>query len=273
MGKIGRPLGAVTRAAIAVLAIPLSLSSISLLAQAPARLSDNEVKALIAQVDEGRDKFEGNLDGGFKGSTVQGANGPTRVSRALQDYQDSSQKLKNGFTADYAAGPEVATLLKQSNAIDEFIRRAPGTMKGRSEWDRQVGNLKQLAAAYGTSFPLPDGAGARRLNDKEVAATAGLVAAAAGRFKSDLDKAAGLAKPDKDGAKKDADLVSQQAKAVKSRIDGGKPATSEMQELVVRAGRLQAFLAAHPIPAAANWQSLQASLAKLQQAFGLPPAS
>ena len=246
------------------------ISSMSLLAQArPDRLSDRDVKALIAQVDDGRDKFEGNLDGDFKGSTVQGANGATKVARALQDYQDSTQKLKSGFTAEYAAGPEVATVLRQSTAIDAFMRQSPGTMKGRSEWDRQTANLKQLAAAYGTGFPLPDGATARRINDTEVAATAGSLATVAGRFKSDLDKAAGLAKPDKDAAKKHADLVSEQAKALRSRLTDGKPATSEMQELVARVARLQDFVSAHPIPATTNWRAMQASLGKLQQAFGL----
>jgi hypothetical protein len=48
------------------------------------------VKPLIDQVDEGRDKFEGNLDGKFKGSTVRGANGETKVAGALQDYQDNT---------------------------------------------------------------------------------------------------------------------------------------------------------------------------------------
>ena len=66
-------------------------------------------------------------------------------------------------------------------------------MKGRSEWDRQVTNLKRLAEAYGTTFPLPDGATVRRMNDKETAAAAEAVATAAERFKDDLDKASTLA--------------------------------------------------------------------------------
>ena len=48
----------------------------------------------------GRDKFEGNLDGQFKASTVRGPSGvETKVAGALQDYQDNTQKLKDRFTA------------------------------------------------------------------------------------------------------------------------------------------------------------------------------
>ena len=135
---------------------------------APERLSDKDVKTLIEQVDEGRDKFEGNLDGQFKGSTLRRPSGETKVEDALQDYQDNTKKLRDRFTSDYSASSEVALVLKQSTAINTFMLGSAPAMKGRSEWDRQVTNLKRLAASYGTTFPLPDGATPRRANDKEV---------------------------------------------------------------------------------------------------------
>ena len=260
------------RAQTIFLASTISLWSIPALAQAqPERLSDKAVKTLIEQVDEGRDKFEGNLDGEFKASTVQGASGETKVSGALQDYQDNSQKLKDRFTPDYSASAEVATVLKQSTAIDVFMQGSPSAMKGRTEWDSQTTNLKHLAEAYGTTFPFPDGATVRRMNDKETAATANVIVTSAGRFKSDLDKASTLAKPDKDAAKKDTDVLIDQANAVKSRTSDGKPATGELRQLVEQVAKLQAFVDAHMIPTLTNWQAVQASLAKLQQAFGVTP--
>jgi hypothetical protein len=253
------------------LATALALWSMQALAQAPpARLSDKDVKTLIDQVDEGRDKFEGNLDGSFKGSTLRGPNGETKVAGALQDYQDNTKKLQNRFTADYSASAEVTTVLKQSTAIDRFMQGAPSSMKGRSEWDRQASNLKQLAEAYGTTFPLPDGATVRRMNDKETAAVAASLATAAGGFKNDLGKVSTLPKPDRDAAKKDTEVLIKQANAVKSRTSDGKPATGEVQQLVEQVAKLQTFVDAHQIPTAmTNWQTVQASLGKLQQAFGL----
>ncbi len=85
-----------TRSPTILLASTLALWSMPALAQAPLeRLSDKDIKTLIDQVDEGRDKFEGNLDGEFKSSTVRGPGGETKVSGALQDYQDNTQKLKD----------------------------------------------------------------------------------------------------------------------------------------------------------------------------------
>jgi hypothetical protein len=248
----------------------LFLCSIPTLAQVPReRLTDKDIKTLIDQVDEGRDKFEGNLDGGFKGSTVRGPNGEVKVSAALQDYQDNTKKLKDRFTSDYAASSEVATILRQSTAIDRYLQGAPNDMKGRSEWDRQSANIKRLAEAYGTTFPFPDGAAARRMNDKETAAAAVAIAAAADRFKDDLDKDKTFSKPEKDAAKKDVDLLVKRAEAVKSRTSDGKPATAEMRQLVEQVAKLQTLVGAHPMPTMTNWQSIQTSFGKLQQAFGL----
>src|SRR6185436_20816676 len=111
------------------------LAAVGGAAQTGERPSDKEVKAIIDEVDNGRDKFEGNLDGDFKGSTLRGPKGETKVAGALQDYQDSTQKLKDRFTSDYSASAEVATVLKQSTSIDTFMEGSASAMKGRREWD------------------------------------------------------------------------------------------------------------------------------------------
>jgi hypothetical protein len=252
-----------------LLAVAISLWSMPALAQArPERLPDKDVKALIDQVDEGRDKFEGNLDGDFKGSTVAGANGPTKVSVALQDYQDNTKKLKDRFASEYAASAEVATVLKQSNSIDRFMQGTGSTMKGRSEWDRQVGNLKRLAAVYGATFPLPEGVTARRINDKEAAGYAEAIANAADRFENDVDKLKALPEPERDAAKKDVEMVEKNANDVKSRINGEQPATTELRLLIDQVAKVQTFAGKNSL-STANWQAVQASLGKLKQAFGL----
>jgi hypothetical protein len=133
----------------------------------------------------------------------------SRRPSALQDYQDNTQKLKDRFTADYAASAEVATVLNQSTAIDTFMQGSPSAMKGRSEWDRQTVNLKHLADAYDTTSPLPAGATVRRMNDKETAGVATAIATAANGFKSDLDKTKTLPKAEKDAAKNDVDILVQ----------------------------------------------------------------
>jgi hypothetical protein len=258
-------------APVLLLAGALAFWSMPALAQAPPqRLSDKDVKNLIDQVDEGRDKFEGNLDNQFKHSTIRGPNGETNVSDVLQDYQDNTKKLQGRFADNYSAGAEVATVLKQAAGIHKYMQSTSSEMKGRSEWDREASSLNQLAEAYGATFPMAEGATVRRMNDKETADAAAAIASAADRFKDNLDKASTVSKDEKNAAKKDVELLIKQAEAVKDRTSDGKPATAELRQLVEQVAKVQTFVGAHQIPTAmADWQTVQTSLVKLQQAFGL----
>ena len=95
------------------------------------RLSDKDVKTLIDQVDEGRDKFEGNLDGQFKGSTVRGPSGETKVAGALQDYQDNTQKLKDRFTPDYSASAE--SPLEDGHYVSKLVPASPNSRRRKPQ--------------------------------------------------------------------------------------------------------------------------------------------
>jgi len=255
-----------------LLAGALALCPLPLLAHTSQdRLPDKDVKAIIEQVDDARDKFEGNLASTFKTAQLRGPSGETRVEAFLQDYQDNVKKLKDRFTATYSASAEVATVLKQATSLHEFMLSSPTGTKGRSEWDREASSLKTLAEAYATTFPLPDGATARRMNDSETAEAASDLSSAADRFKRDLDKDATLAKVDKDAVKKDVDAVIKLANAVKSRTSDGKPATAEARQLMDQMGKLQTFVSMHVTQGAmTSWQSMQGAVGRLQQAFGLP---
>jgi hypothetical protein len=242
-------------------------------AQMGARLSDNEVKAIIDEVDTGRDKFEGNLDGGFKGSTLRGPRGETQVSGALQDYQDSTKKLQQRFTSDYSASAEVATVLKQSMQIDAFMKSPSSPTKGRNEWDRHAATLKRLAEAYSTTFPLPDGDTVRRMNDKEAADAAGAVVAQAEQVKRAADADKTLAKPDKQVLKTEVDAVIKQAKTLQSGLKDGKPATGDWRTLKEGVAALTAEGRQLPPSVLAAIGGLRAPLSKLDQAFGVAPVT
>ena len=254
-----------------VIAGALILAASGAVAQTPERLSDKEVKAIILEVDTGRDKFEGNLDGDFKGATLRGPNGETKVAVALQDYQDSTKNLQHRFAPDYAANAEAAAVLKNSTKIDQFMKGPSSPTKGRNEWDRQVANLKRLAEVYGTTFPLPDGAAVRRMNDKEAADAAAAVVAQAEQVKRAVDADKTLAKPDKQALKSEVEAVVKQAKSLESRLEDGKPATADGRALKEKVAALTAAGRQLPPAVLTAIGGLHAPMAKLDQAFGVAP--
>ncbi|HUL72285.1 MAG TPA: hypothetical protein VLT86_04245 [Vicinamibacterales bacterium] len=257
------------RGAVLVLSAVFALWPFAITAQQGAdRLSDKEVKALIEQVEDHRSEFHDNLDNDVKRSKLRGPNGETDVSAFLDDYKDNVNKLKDRFKGEYSASAELATVLRQATTIDRFMRGNPGISKGRSEWVREAASLKALAAAYATTFPTPDDAPVRRINDKETAASAQAVADAVGRIKDALGKVATLAKPDRQAAEKDAEALKKTAETLRSRTSDGKPASAEFRQLVGQIANMQKFLDAHPVPEAmSSWTTVQTELTKLRQAF------
>jgi len=135
------------------------------------RLADRDVKALVARIEQGRDRFDDALDGKLKRSIVRGPGGEVNVEDFLNDFQKNIDRVEERLKPDYAASAEVATLLQQASTVHRFFRQQPPRTKGESEWNRLETDFKALAGAYATDFPLTENSTVRRIGDGELAAS------------------------------------------------------------------------------------------------------
>jgi hypothetical protein len=257
------------RAAIVTLVSALSCAG-TVSAQTD-RMTDKDVKALLEAVDNGRDRFEDQLDGKLKGSIVRGPAGEVNVGRFLDDLQENTGNLKDRYTEKYAASAEAATVLRQGSTIQRFMKQQPPGFEGASEWEHLASTLTRLAAAYGTTFPTAQDAAIRRINDTEAAVAAEEIAKQADQFKSAVNKEKTLAKPAKEALKADADVVKNTAKTLKSRLSDSKPSTSEARDLFGALGRLEEAAKGQALSPAtlSSMGAMRAPLTTLNQAFGV----
>jgi hypothetical protein len=246
--------------------------------QTAERPTDRDITQLIERVHQNRDRFEDQLDGKLKRNVLRGPTGEVDVERFLDDLQDNVNRLKDRFADDYAASAECTAVLQQGSQIHRFMLRQPPDLKGASEWNRLAASLSELAIAYGTAFPLPDGATGRRMNDREVKQAAEEVAEAADAFKSDV--AASLKAKQVDEATLRAALAEVEslktaARKLASRLDGGQPASGEARALIAQAAAVQSASGRWLSAAAARtaWMPVRRGLEKVAQGFGqtLPP--
>jgi len=260
------------RCYVSAIALVLTSTGVSL-AQTGERLSDDQVKSIIEEVNNTRDRFEDQLDGKIKSSTLRDARREVSVEDYLNDLQDNVTKLKDRFKKDYSASAEATTVLRQGTSINTFIKTLPGEVKGGSEWDALALQLGKLAAAYGTMFPLPEGAAVRRINDGEAADTGELLAKKADEVKDAISKEPTLAQPDKDSLVADLNQLKEQAETVKSRASDSKPATAEARQVVAIANKLQSFASGHQLSPSTTQAltGVQEPLAVLKQAYGIHP--
>jgi hypothetical protein len=181
--------------------------------------------------------------------------------------------MKDRFTAEYAASTEVTTVLRQGSDIQRFMATQPTDLDGASEWTRLASSLGDLATVYGTTFPLPEGRQARRMNDREVKKAAEEVADSADRFKRELDsslkKDKSVSQTTREAAVDEANELKEDAKKLASVVGDGRPSSGEAKALLDRASRIRG---ASPAPKVspttqAAWSAVEANLDKVAQAF------
>ena len=240
------------------------------------RPSDKDVKALLERINQERDRFEDQLDGNLKRSILRGPNGELSVERYLDDLQDNVGKMKDRFSADYAASAEVTTVLGQASNIHRYMSKQPPNFDGASEWTRLAESLGQLAATYGTTMPMPEGYQARRMNDKEVRKVIDGVGASADTFGKALDATLKadktVDKATRETAVKAAGSIKEDAKRLSSALGDGRPASGEAKALLDRAAAVRGASSSRMLSPAAQtaWGSVESGLDTVALVFGLP---
>ena len=255
-------------------AVCLAISSVS--AFAADRLTDRDVKALVARIEDGRDKFDNALDNELKNKVLRDATGEVDVKRFLNNFQESIDRLEESLKPGYAGSTEAGTLLRQGSALERYFRAQPGGTKGESEWNRLASDLKLLAAVYGSEFPVGENATFRRIGDKELAESVKGLGNSAQQLKkaldSDLKKDPSVDSASRGAIVKEADDLAKDAKALRERVNDGKPSSAEADQVMSRAARLQTFIQGHQVPGSASvWSGAKPQLEAVAAAYHIQP--
>jgi len=238
-----------------------------------ARLSDKNISSLVEKIGNQRDKFERALDSDFKRSVLRGPGGEIQVRGYLDDLADAVERIEDRFDGNYAASTEVQDLLERADIMNGYIRSNP-SLEGANEWDVFGSSLQQLAAAYGTTFPLPDGAMVRRIGDGELET----VAAAVNKLAKDLQRSVRSQTRGKDELKatgqdleKELSTLADTGKTLSSRIRSGKPASAEARQLMDSVGKVESLIRVPGMPGelATAWETVEPSIEKIAQAYDL----
>ncbi len=248
-----------------------ALFSISAFAQT-ARPSDKQVQSLIEQIQKTEADFDRALDKNLKSAIVRGPGGEVTVSVFLGDFKTDIERMKERYAPKYAASAELVQVMRRAEGLDKYIDSQPASLKGRSEWDTFTASLNELAAAYGTTFPMKADSPPRRMNDLEIQQATEAAVTSAQALRKHLPTIYG--KEDKDGIKAaqgDIDAMTKAAKGLKARVDDSKPASGEAVVFAEAVAKVQTAIGERTLTADAKTAAdgIKASLNKVEQAFGM----
>lgn len=258
---------------LAVLLVACFSSTPSAAQEPAARMSDKAIERLVDDIDDQRKKFARALDSSFKKSVLRGPGGEIEVEGYLDDLKEDISRFSDRFDGKYSASAEVKDLLTRADVMNDFIHANP-SVKGANEWDVLGSSLQQLAAAYGTTFPLPDDPVIRRIGDGELEDAASATSKFAGHFRGTVRKETRRLDELEDPSSKLEDEISSLedvSKTLASRIRRDKPASAEARQLLETVGKIEALLATPGMPSTLKtaWASTGKDIEKIAQAFSL----
>lgn len=137
---------------INVLMLLASFSVVARAQDAPYRLSDKEVKKLMAQLKKDTGKFRKSLDSSLDRSRLNGTNREDDINAFLKNYEDATERLYSRFKDDKSVGADVEAVLDGAAELDRFMTRRLASEKAERDWAAVREDLRRLADAYNVSW-------------------------------------------------------------------------------------------------------------------------
>jgi hypothetical protein len=189
----------------------------------PGRLSDKEVKQLMADVDANVPRFEKSLSREMRTAKIRSEATEVDVKAFLKDLATTCKQMKKRFNASYSASAEVNACLRRAYGLQHREAQGLSLLGGEQEWPRLKTSLVALGTQYGVDFEAgPEDWKVRRLNDKEVVEISQALAKEAKSFKKALSTS----------AKANKEIPAQEKKQIEDKVTALGKAASDLGKAV-----------------------------------------
>lgn len=138
-----------------VISVMMLLASFSVVARAqdaPYRLSDKEVKKLMAQLKKDAGRFRKSLDSSLDRSRLNGTSREDDINAVLKNYEDATERLYSRFKDNKSVGADVEAVLDGAAELDRFMTRRIASERAERDWAAVRDDLRRLADAYNVSW-------------------------------------------------------------------------------------------------------------------------
>ena len=130
----------------------------------PYRISDRQVDALIARIENEADRFRASLNNSLDRSRYDGTRAEDNINQFVRDFENATDQLRSRFNSRTSVAADVENVLRQATYIDDFMRRNTLSYRAENDWTTLRNDLNQLATTYNVawnwdvrSLPYPGG--------------------------------------------------------------------------------------------------------------------
>jgi len=253
----------------------------------PYRLSDKDVERILGRVENQANNFRKSLDASLDRSRLNGTNREDDINAFMKNFDEQTKRLHDRFDDHKSVAADVEAVLNSAAAIDEFVHRQRLNERAQNDWSTLRASLDDLAQAYnvawrwggvavltpstvvtGTPVGLP-----YRLSDKEIERILHRIEEQSGKFRGSLDSALDRSRLNDTDREDDINAFikefDQEVKRLHDRFDDRKSVAADVQAVLDRAARIDAFMRRRGLgeKAEREWSALRANLDQLAEAY------
>ena len=138
--------------AMAVGLLSVTTPSVPAFAQAPTRLSDDQVERLLERIEKSADKFRESVDDALDKSRADDSKLEKDINRFVQAFEDATDRLEKRFDDDKSSSADVEEVLTRAASINSMMARHRFNDRAQADWRLLRGDLNELARAYGVTW-------------------------------------------------------------------------------------------------------------------------
>jgi len=118
----------------------------------PYRVSDSQVRTLVARIETKTDTFKQQMNESLDRSRWNNTNSEDNINAMISDFENATDRLRNSIGSRNAYNNEANDVLMRAAYIDQFMRRNRLQPAVQSQWTSLRYDLNTLARNYSVSW-------------------------------------------------------------------------------------------------------------------------
>ncbi len=242
-------------------------------AQVQKKISDQELKELLARIDTHTDSFAKSADKAMDKSGFDGTPREDELNNHLKNFQKATEALKNDYTAPNAKD-DFETVLHHGVAIENFLRRNP--LDGvQEEWTALRSDLGDLARGFNITWDQGHALGAK-VGEADIKNLLQHIEDMADKYKLTLDAALDNSPLNNTNAEDEINAVNADFRKATRHLEdvrNDESAPQAAKEVLIKAKRIDGFLQKHNAKLTpevqSSWGAVRTDLERLARLYNL----
>lgn len=218
----------------------------------PYRVSDSQVQYLLNRIEQKTDTYKRSMDTALDRSRLDGSDTEDMIMDYIMEFENATDQLKQRFDARESVNTDVEEVLSRAANINAFMQRNRLNAVAQRNWANIRTDLNTLARYYSVSWSWTNPAvrtpsnRAYRVSDNNVQGLLTRLESKTDTFKRTMDRSLDRSRiGDTNAEDRINDFISEFENAtdrLKQRFDARESASSDVEDVLMRANSIEAFL-------------------------------